>query len=150
MHGTEATKHSKKLALMDTSTNKKTAFKIAWTRKRIFLSGQHSLWFQPLERGESWAYSQPFFELLLTLIYSVYFQSAKAIPTYNTNLFNHSRKSNSASYIQMHGRKRKKRNAKRKILIQWKEAYCSQVGPNPESYGSFKNSELNPNLLAFH
>ena len=46
--------------------------------------------------------------------------------------------------------KEKKYNAERKIIIQKKEALGSQVGPNPESYGSFKNSELNSNLPVFH
>jgi len=47
-------------------------------------------------------------------------------------------------------RKRQKRNATGKILIQWKEAYALRLGPTPRALGSFKNSECDPKLLAFH
>jgi len=53
MHGAETKKHSKGSEHMDTSTTKNIASKISWTRKPMFLSGEHCLQFQPLERGEN-------------------------------------------------------------------------------------------------
>lgn len=50
----------------------------------------------------------------------------------------------------MHVRKRKKRNAKGKILIQWKKACALRLGPTPRALGFFKNLEFDPKLLAFH
>jgi len=61
MHGTETKKYSKRSAHIDTSTNKKIAFKITWTNKSLFLSGEHSLQFQPLERGENECAVNPIF-----------------------------------------------------------------------------------------
>ncbi|MCY6525084.1 hypothetical protein, partial [Actinobacillus pleuropneumoniae] len=67
---------------------------------------------------------------------------------HNNGLLNHTTKSSpinlvSNAYKENHSAERKDSNTK-------KETLGSQVGPNPESYGSSKNSELISNLTASH
>ena len=94
------------------------------------------------------AQSTLFLELLSRLISLLYSKHMEQLYLLTITYLTIPRDLIQQTAVQMHVKKTIM--LKEKITIQKKEALGSQVGPNPESYGSFKSSELRSNPTALH